>query len=152
MCDFWNYPLQFHFASCFPEVSQADNQYVWNGRTQSETGRYYLNLTNNKHSLSFSVAKWFATLHPNEHDPDLIDLVPWSTCVFIFMSEQRAALLEDLVTQVAGVHPTLRFPHFLPGRGGVWVVQLFHGGHTLWAGVLTLLLNNKYQYMRIYNL
>lgn len=47
---------------------------------------------------------------------------PWKqlefvfTCVFVFVSQQRAALLEDLVAQVTGVHAAVRLLHLLPRR------------------------------------
>lgn len=53
------------------------------------------------------------------------------TCVFIFVSQQRAALLEDLVAQVAGVHAAVRLLHLLPLRARVGVVLLLHSGHAL---------------------
>lgn len=51
------------------------------------------------------------------------------TRVFVFVSQQRAALLEDLVAQVTGVHAAVRLLHLLPRRARVRVVLLLHGGH-----------------------
>lgn len=41
------------------------------------------------------------------------------TCVFVFVPQERAALLEDLVAQVAGVHAAIRLLHLLPRRARV---------------------------------
>lgn len=62
------------------------------------------------------------------------------TCVFVFVSQQRATLLEDLVAQVAGVHAAVRLLHPLPLRAWVRVVVLLHGGHALGPCVLLLFL------------
>ena len=62
------------------------------------------------------------------------------TCVFVFVSQQWAALLEDLITQVTGVHAAVRLLHFLPLRARVGVILLLHSGHAFW--VLLLLLEN----------
>lgn len=65
------------------------------------------------------------------------------TCVFVFVSQQRAALLEDLVAQVAGVHAAVGLLHLLPQRARVGVVLLLHGGDALRSRVLPLLLGLK---------
>lgn len=69
------------------------------------------------------------------------------TCVFVFVSQQRAALLEDLVAEVAGVHAAVRLLHLLPLRARVGVVLLLHGGHAL--RVLPLLLGNMTNHRRL---
>lgn len=63
------------------------------------------------------------------------------TCVFVFVSQQRAALLEDLVAQVAGVHAAVRLLHLLPLGARVGVVLLLHSGEAL--RVLPLLLEKN---------
>ena len=56
------------------------------------------------------------------------------TCVFVFMPQEGAALLEDLGAQVAGVHAVLQ-PPLLGRRGRVRVVLLLHRRGALRAAV-----------------
>lgn len=65
------------------------------------------------------------------------------TCVFIFMPKQRAALLEDFVTQVTGVQAIFGLLHLLPHRPGVWVCLLLQQGSHLWTSLLLLLLHTN---------
>lgn len=67
------------------------------------------------------------------------------TCVFVFVSQQRAALLEDLVAQVAGVHAAVCLLHLFPLRARVGVILLLQGGQAL--RVLPLLLANMRSHM-----
>lgn len=53
---------------------------------------------------------------------------PKVTCVFVFVPQQRAALLEDLVAQVTGVHAVVGLLHLLSLRARVGVVLLLQGG------------------------
>ena len=68
-----------------------------------------------------SRSKLYETLYiytaPDPGDPQTVATL--FTCVFVFMPEQGAALLEDLVTQVTGVHPALQPTHLLQRRGRV---------------------------------
>lgn len=53
------------------------------------------------------------------------------TCVFVFVSEQRAALLEDLVAQITGVRAAVRLLRLLLLRPGVGVTLLLDSREAL---------------------
>ena len=62
------------FISAAPVIDwkQGCVQEEQNRPKQSEAGRYHLNLSNKKCLFLFSVAKRFATVCPNEHNPGLL--------------------------------------------------------------------------------
>lgn len=51
--------------------------------------------------------------------------------MFIFVSEQRAALLEDLVAQITGVRAAVRLLHLLSLRPRIGVALLLDSGEAL---------------------
>ena len=63
--------------SDFPHMQQR-KEWDWSysfgpkGRKQTETGKDYLSLSNNKHTFIFSIAKCFATVCTNEYNPGLV--------------------------------------------------------------------------------
>jgi hypothetical protein len=68
---------------------------------------------------------------------------PPHTCVLIFVSQQWAALLKYLVTQVTCIHSILCLPSFLFGWRGVRVILVLHSGDSFWASVLSFILSGK---------
>ena len=63
------------------------------------------------------------------------------TCVLVFMPEQRAAFLEDLITQVTGVNAILQRSPLLGWRGArVGVILVLCRTHNLRADVWLFLL------------